>query len=150
MIYLSNNTDRVVHMFWVYYLLVVLPWGTYEIVDKFAIQRVNALTATIYKTIFNTVSLPVLIYIAVKTNTLQWDLKAFWWCILSCVLTTVADYAFLVLISNKKVGWVAATTIPVGILLTVVLGVILFKEELTLSQILGAIIVVVGLYLLCR
>lgn len=137
-------------MFWIYYLSVVISWGTYEIVDKFVVDKINPLSATIYKTIFNAVSLPVLIYVAIKHNLLEWDVKSFWLCILSCSLTTVADYAFLALIKDNSVGWVAATTIPVGILITVLLGILLFKESLDIGQIGGIILTVVGLYLLCR
>lgn len=133
---------------WILFSCTVLCWGTYEILDNFALKKVNAETATIYKLIFNVVTFPILFWVFWKKGLLTWNIQAFLLLIVSCLFTSVADYTLLSLLKIKDFGWVISSTVSVSTAIAVILGIVLFKEPLTLKSAAGFLVILVGIYLI--
>lgn len=133
---------------WVLFLTTVISWGTYEVVDKFALNRVSVLVATLYKHIFSVAVFPFLLWYVLYTKQWVWDAKAFWLMMLSCFLTTIADIAFLALLQRYSFGVVVSSTIAVGVAIAVILGAILFHDHLTWRHYVGFVAVIGGIYLI--
>lgn len=132
--------------FW--FAMVVGCWGYYPIVDKQASATLNPISMTVYKTAFNVLTFPFILWFAISQKLLEWDWRGVLLCFLSSLLTALADYAYLVLIKGSaNLSWIVASTISAGILVALILSWIIFKDVMDLRTILGMVAILIGLYL---
>lgn len=130
--------------------LTIGSWSMYESVDKAGTNRIDPFSYGVFKISFEAIMLPFLIYYGIKTNNLNWDSKAFALACVSCLLTTTADFSMLYLLSKNNISWVLSMTTPISLVLGIILGIIIFKESLTITHALGIASIVLGVFLLNR
>jgi len=135
------------------YLLValtILCWASYETVDKKAMEGVNAYSLGVFKIAFEVILFPFLLWYGFKHGLLQWNLKSMGLAVVSCALTTIADFSMLYLISKNNISWVMAMTQPISLTLAIIIGVTVFKEHLSVVQITAIGFILIGVFLLNR
>jgi len=128
-------------------ILTVTCWASYESIDKKAMLGVNSYSYGVYKIAFEVITLPLLLWYGFKSGLLQWNLKSFGLAALSCTLTTAADFSMLYLLSKNNISWVMAMTQPISLTLAIIVGIIAFRESLSITQILAIILILVGVFL---
>lgn len=68
-------------------------------------------------------------------------------CILSALTSVIAGLIFINLLKDDNVTFIIPQTTPICIILTLIIGYLLFNEEINKSQVIGGFIVIVGLYI---
>jgi uncharacterized membrane protein len=111
-------------------------------------EGVNSYTFGVYKIGFEVLLFPFLLWYGLKQGLITWNYKAMLLAFLSCSLTTIADFSMLHLISKNNLSWVMAMTTPISLTLAIVVGVVAFKESLSVYQIIAIVLIMAGVFLL--
>lgn len=130
-------------------LTSILAWGSWGILDKKAAETLSVSEMWLYKIMIDIMILPFLIYFILKGNNggLITDKKAIALCIASSIVCLIAELAFISLLKNNPAGWTVSIT-SVYPIVTVILGIIILKETMGLKQIIGSLVICLGLYLI--
>jgi drug/metabolite transporter (DMT)-like permease len=117
-------------------------------IDKKATESVNSYSLGLFKIGFEVILFPFLLFYGWKYNLIQWNNKAIILAIVSCSLTTIADFSMLHLLSKTNLSWAMSMTTPLSLSIGIISGVILFKENLSYMQISAIGLIVIGVYIL--
>lgn len=130
-------------------IIAVIAWGSWGILDKKASESLSVSEMWLYKIIIDIVILPFIIYytFSKKGSGLSDNKNAIILCIVSSFVCIVAELAFITLLKYNPAGWTVSIT-SVYPIVTVILGMIFLKETLSLTQVIGSLIICVGLYLI--
>ena len=145
-----NNNAHILWMFMV--ILGNLGWafGTY-IAPRLDLPK-STLVVTCYQMLFGGIAMTLagLIFGEDIGDLLDATLSSWLWWIFLVLVGSIATYtAYLWLVSNAPVGLIA-TYAYVNPVIAVSLGVLFLEEKLSITLLLGAIVVIVGVFLVVR
>ena len=129
-------------------LAAVAMWGIYSVCGRWAMKTVSPLMSTLYSGIFG---VAVMLPFNVTTFTISHTNWSFWLALFYVgVLATVVSMV-LWNIGVQKVGATSAGMfLNFNPVFTAILAFLLLGERMTLIQLLGSVIVIVGCYLFSR
>jgi drug/metabolite transporter (DMT)-like permease len=148
-----SKPNNGVHILWMFLVILGnLGWafGTY-IAPRLDLPK-STLVATTYQMFFAgiTMTLAGLIFGEDIADLLDATLSSWLWWIFLVLIGSIATYtAYLWLIGNAPVGLIA-TYAYVNPVIAVSLGVLFLEEKLSITLLLGAIVVIVGVFLVVR
>ncbi len=143
----GNSSDRVRPIFIVLVLISCLGNATSELLDKILMQHMNSGQLQYWYMFFLVVL--YLGYLVISRTKIQWKslFKNYWVWILS-ILFVIGDKALFVACADKSSTVVAMTLIKqCSVLITIIGGRIVFKEERTAYKLLCAGIIIAGIVL---
>jgi len=145
-----NNNAHILWMFMV--ILGNLGWafGTY-IAPRLDLPK-STLVVTCYQMLFGGIAMTLagLIFGEDIGDLLDATLSSWLWWVFLVLIGSIATYtAYLWLVSNAPVGLIA-TYAYVNPVIAVSLGVLFLEEKLSITLLLGAIVVIVGVFLVVR
>lgn len=137
--------------FWIgviFIFLSALTYAVFLIASEGIISRLGSMRFTTIATLSMTVCVLVHAVFAGKTNVALMDSKAVWACVLMAILSTIAPiYMF-----NIAVGKLGVTNMSViaclGPACTLILASVLIKEKITMWEISGTFVVMLGVLII--
>lgn len=133
------------------YLLIVLAtlsWGIWGFTGKLSTQLNPPLFVNLFTSIlYGILSVTLLIPLRVENSTINWGLAAIGWMTVNAIMGVAARSFFFIALAKSPASQVVAATATYPIV-TAILAMYFFKERLTLSQGVGMVLTVIGIYLL--
>lgn len=134
------------------YMLVIvsiMAWGSWGIMDKKASETLSVPEMWLYKIIIDIIILPFILYytFSKKGTGVSSDKNSIVLCIVSSFICIIAELAFITLLKYNPASWTVSIT-SVYPIITVLLGMILLKETLSVTQVVGSMVICLGLYLI--
>ncbi|MGE5330053.1 MAG: EamA family transporter [Deltaproteobacteria bacterium] len=129
-------------------LLIIIIWGIWTIVDKSLVMNIHPIYAEMYLAIASFLLVPLYLFLGKHFGIeLEFNKSAALWTILSAVLAAAGGLLFLFLLLKKPASWTVAVTAAYPIV-TLLIGKIFLKEQISLVGCIGVLLVVSGLIVL--
>lgn len=129
-------------------LLVILIWGIWAVVEKNLVMNINPIHAEIYLAVAGFLLIPLYFFLG-KEFGLEFEFSkpAALWAALAAVLSATGGILFLFLLLVKTSAWTVAVTAAYPIV-TLLIGRVFLKEQISLAGCIGILLVVSGLIVL--
>lgn len=138
-------------MMWQAYLvLTIVAWGGYNILFKFATNRIDFfLSFVIIGTVHALTALPWVIAACLKTGTFSYSMKGIWVSVLMGFLLTIGGWAFFWAFKLGAPVVVATPVYGIGVLLLgALVGVLFVGEVITIRWVIGMVLGITSVLLL--
>ncbi len=140
-------TDKKAFVLW---LLTILFWGISPIIEKLGLRNVDPLPALFIRTSVSAVIMLVIILAIPSVEISSITKKDFFILALSGIIGGfLGMYTYFSLLKTKAASKVVPLTSTYPLVATI-LGILILKEKLTLSKLIGTILVVIGIFFLFR
>jgi len=130
--------------------ITIISWGLWGFLSKLVVQKLHPLQMLIVGCCISFVLLPVYYWVS-KTSSVSGTLTVsnVSLCVLASLMSTIGTIAYIVGIRTGELGSIAVISCSYPVL-TVVLAALFLGEALTVSKIIGVILVIVGVIVLGR
>ncbi|MBL0388052.1 DMT family transporter [Tumebacillus sp. ITR2] len=148
----GGDLGRLLHMKFnagdLWMLAAVTMWGLYSVFGKWAMRHVSPMMSTLYSGLFG---LLMLLPFNVGNFTIHEPNAVFWWSLLySGLLSTVAAMVLWNIGVQKLGGTAAGMFLNFNPVFTAVLAYLLLGERLSWMQLIGCLLVILGVYSFSR
>lgn len=128
--------------------ICIVCWGAYFICLKLALQHMRIFHFHIIFSIYNILILPILFVLLNKfpsTQNFQW--RGAIYAIVAVILTSAGSYVIEYLIATYGHAGKFTAISSIYPIVTIILSFFVFKESFTITQTLGMLLTLIGLYL---
>jgi len=130
--------------------ITIFSWGVWGFLNKLAVQRMHPLQMFIVGCCVNLLLLPIYAFTLKTSNANQpWHIGSITLCALAGLASTVGTIAYIYGIRTGDLGTTAVLSCAYPVL-TVLLAALFLGETLTMSKIIGIVLVMVGVIVLGR
>jgi len=130
--------------------ITIFSWGVWGFLNKLAVQRMHPLQMFVVGCCINLVLLPIYAFTLKASNVNQpWNIGSIALCTIASLASTIGTIAYVYGIRTGDLGTIAVLSCAYPVL-TVFLATLFLGETLTMSKIIGIILVMVGVIVLGR
>jgi len=139
--------EKKVFLLW---LLTIFFWGVSPIIEKLGLKNVEPLTALFIRTVAAFIIIWLVILLTGESNLSSVSLKDIGILSLSGIIGGfLGMFTYFSLLKSQSASKIVPLTSTYPLVATL-LAIIILKEKLTLSKVVGTILVVIGVYFLFR
>ena len=138
-------------------ILIIISIVSQPYLEKIILKKINLYDVLLYKTIIYIVIIVVFYYFFVDRNifcnfnTVCNNKKELGLLVLSASLSLIITFGFLYIVQNEYILSNIVPKIEAGIIiLSVIAGYFFYKKKITISQILGILFILLGIYLISK
>ena len=129
-------------------LINILCWGLMPLIGKHAVGITkDPLNTTNIRYILGAIISIFLYFIYSKKTIFKYSYKVYGLILAVAILGFLARYCNYILLSKYKASIVSSIISPLLIITTLILGRLFFNETITMQQIMGIIIIAIGIFI---